>query len=178
MYDAQMKWRECVQHYYDAGYDRYSWPPHLLGFDCNPDALTYNDFWGAVRWVVTLPTDFLLNLPKIHAFFEMEGPAIGTNFSMLIGFLLIFIAAVAIMSSDDPYTAAQYEADVEQIDEESLEPHVVVDENLLSQMEAKIQNISAEKSKERMSWKAHLKVILPVVIFAAVLLIAVWAAGL
>ncbi len=88
-----MDWKECVEllQTYDLG-NRFTWPPNGLSFDCNPEAITISDVWGAVSWVWTLPGDWVLSQEPARTFFEIEGSnAVGTTASIFIGWMILFI---------------------------------------------------------------------------------------
>lgn len=88
-----MNWKDCVhQNEGDGLVTRFEWPldAYINGFDCN-DALTYNDIWGAISWVWTWPGDYLLNLPQVQSFFEMDaGTIVGSWWSTALGWLILF----------------------------------------------------------------------------------------
>ena len=67
-----MNWKDCVRESELYGIrSRFEWPvgEGQSGFDCNPDAFTINDIWGAIGWIWTWPGDLLLSLPKVQSFF-------------------------------------------------------------------------------------------------------------
>lgn len=84
-----MNWKDCIHRDYLYGTgDRFTWPEAgWNGFDCNTEAFTISDVWGAVAWVWTFPGDWLLSLAPIRTFFEIDTPAaVGAWGSVALGF--------------------------------------------------------------------------------------------
>lgn len=91
-----MNWKECVDllYRYDLG-NRNTWPPNVLGFDCDPEVFTIEDVWGAISWVWTWPGDALLNIEMVNRFFVLEQAAVGHLSSVILGwFIFLNFAAL------------------------------------------------------------------------------------
>ncbi len=88
-----MNWKDCVRESELYGIrSRFEWPvgEGQSGFDCNPDAFTINDIWGAIGWIWTWPGDYLLSLPKVQSFFETgTETVVGSGWSTALGWLLL-----------------------------------------------------------------------------------------
>ncbi|WP_439521084.1 hypothetical protein [Marivita sp.] len=94
-----MNWKECVRFMerYDLG-DRFTWPPNLMGFDCEPDIFTISDVWGAISWVWTWPGDWILSLEPIRTFFEIEDQtALAAVPSIVIGWIIFLFLFTVVM---------------------------------------------------------------------------------
>lgn len=83
-----MNWKDCVKH--NEAFDSRSRFELPGSFDCN-DAFTISDIWGAISWFWTWPGDYLLNIPNVRSFFEMEGTVIGHTASTFVGWFLFFL---------------------------------------------------------------------------------------
>ena len=88
-----MDWKDCASQRLDTYLEsRFKWPtPELGGFDCNPD-FTFSDIWGAISWIWTYPGDYLLSMPGVRSFFEMEGfVSIGSTWSTVLTWIFLIL---------------------------------------------------------------------------------------
>lgn len=97
-----LSWTECFRAMNElAGRTRLSWPePNSGGFNCHPD-FTISDVSGGAAWIVTAPGDWLLGIPEVAQFLELEKPVVGHWASWIIGpntYLFVLWAVVALLA--------------------------------------------------------------------------------
>lgn len=92
-----MNWAECSRHQEWTGIrDRFSWPTDgLAGFNCEP-GLTISDIGGAIAWLWTFPSDLLLRVPAINAFFELDPLTTGGVWSGLLTLAAVLVVLVGV----------------------------------------------------------------------------------
>lgn len=95
-----MQWAECAKTSETAfGQSRFAWPESgWSGFNCEP-GLSISDITGGIAWLWTYPADYLLRLPAVASFLELEPNHVGGGLSGAITFgfaalVGIFIKAV------------------------------------------------------------------------------------
>lgn len=88
-----MNWAECSRHQEWTGIKgRFDWPADgLAGFNCEPGT-TISDLGGAIAWVCTYPGDWLLRLPKVNKFFELDPLTTGGVASGLLTMVAAIVA--------------------------------------------------------------------------------------
>lgn len=96
-----MNWAECSRHQEWTGIrNRFSWPSDgLAGFNCEAGT-TVSDIWGAVAWLWTYPGDWLLRLPSVNKFLELEPLHTGgwaSGLVPLVAWVVIIVVAEAVM---------------------------------------------------------------------------------
>lgn len=86
-----MNWQECIESLEPYGIrSRFEWPAEgLAGFNCQ-DGVTISDAWGLIAWLWTWPSDWLLRLPSVNAFFELDPLHTGGTASGILTFALIY----------------------------------------------------------------------------------------
>lgn len=88
-----MNWVECSKFRESLGESRFSWPANgWADFNCQ-EGVTLSDVTGGLRWLWTYPGDWLLRLPGLNRFFELESDYTG-GFAgaLIIVWLVIGIA--------------------------------------------------------------------------------------
>jgi hypothetical protein len=90
-----------------AGRGRFSWPqPGSGGFNCHPD-FTISDLTGGAAWLITAPGDWVLGLPAVSSFLELDTPVVGHVLSWWLGMLLLMpLLSVMIVLIAAPFVYA------------------------------------------------------------------------
>ncbi|MHA6347547.1 hypothetical protein [Roseivivax sp. CAU 1761] len=94
-----LSWTECFRAMHTlAGRTRFSWPqPDSGGFNCHPD-FTISDVYGGAAWILTAPGDWILGIPAVARFFELETPVAGHLFSYWLGAMIAMPIVLIILA--------------------------------------------------------------------------------
>lgn len=99
-----MNWAECSRASESIyGWSRFDWPPNgLAGINCQ-DGVTLSDITGALGWVWTYPSDYLLRLPKVNMFLELDPLHTGGTLSMVISGGIAFLGVCILAAALDGF---------------------------------------------------------------------------